>query len=125
MTLLVFTYPGRPKAKGRPRWDSARRRTFTPASTEAEEDRVAQYIQLAMSRAKIRGPLDEPLGVRLTFVMPDRRSLPDIDNLGKLALDSANHVLWRDDSLIEILELRRLVEPGPGRTRVEVWTLDG
>lgn len=122
MTRVAFVIPGRPVAKGRPRYDSTTRRTYTPAATEEAEATLAGYVVIGMQRAGLRVPFDEPLGVRLTFVMPTRQRV-DLDNLGKLVLDSLNDVLWADDSLIEHLEMFRVVERNaPGRTRIEVWT---
>lgn len=69
-----------------------------------------------------RGPLDGPLTVRLTFVMPrpsgtPKRSTPpavkrpDIDKLTRAMLDALSDVVWRDDSqVVALTVVKRLAE---------------
>lgn len=120
MTSVLFTVPGRPIPKGRPR--SGQGTTYTPKRTTEAEHTVAGYAMAARVNARV-GVFNEPLGVRLVFVIPDRRSLADIDNLAKLILDACNNVLWTDDQLIVHLDIHRLIDPeSEGSTRIEVWT---
>lgn len=121
--VLQFTVPGRPIPKGRPRRDSRTNHVHTPQRTIDAEAVVAQYAQVAMSRARLRSPLDVPIGVRLTFVLPDRR-IVDLDNLCKLAWDAMNNLVFTDDKLIEEMAARRLIHPSArdGYTYVEIWT---
>jgi Holliday junction resolvase RusA-like endonuclease len=102
---------GHPVGKGRPRFGNGR--TWTPAGTVEQEDR----IRLAWEQAgepKVDGPLELTvrLGVRRPrthfttkgalsatgrrFPQP-HRTKPDIENAWKLVADSLNELAWPDD----------------------------
>ena len=115
--FVIVTIPGRPTAKGRPRF--ARGRAVTPQATRDAEATMAQYMRLACPEP-LAGPLD--LRVWFEFRRPDSwpkaerdrvdehedeswyQGRPDLDNLVKLALDSANGILFADDAQIVHLE---------------------
>lgn len=119
---LVITVPGKPMAKGRPRFVRATGRTFTPPATAAAEQ-VLKWT--AMQEMGDRPLYDGPL--RLTFtaqfeppaswsgkkkaaalagaIKPTGR--PDIDNLLKLK-DGLNGVVWHDDAqIVEVVATKR------------------
>lgn len=102
MKAVSFTIPFAPVSKGRPRMT----RTgiiFTPKKTRDAEKAYKQFMALNMSK-----PIDVPLKLEIIFhIQKPKRSKntlpsvkPDIDNLTKLVLDSANGVLYTDDKLV-------------------------
>jgi Holliday junction resolvase RusA-like endonuclease len=110
---ITIELAGEPKGKGRPRFDSRSRRTFTPSGTRAYEGNLAWAAQVAM---KGRKPLTGPLSVAVTafvsvpqswsrkkqrealagHIRPTTR--PDADNYLKAAMDALNSVAFVDDS---------------------------
>lgn len=121
---LRLVIPGIPAAKGRPRITTigGRPRAFTPAKTRAYEGRIEAEGHAAMMGAD---PLDQPLFVTVTaFVaMPQNMSRarrlaalsgdlkpvtrPDVDNYAKAAIDGLNGVVFRDDSVVSDLLVRK------------------
>ncbi len=123
MTPAVkITLHGPPVGKGRPRFRVARTasgKQFVSAYTDAQTRRYE--ADLAAEAYKVMGgipPLDEALAVEVMAYMPVPESWsgrkkdmalageivptgrPDADNCCKIALDSLNKIVWRDDSLI-------------------------
>lgn len=100
----IFEIPYVPKPQSRPRVTS--KGTYNPDAKEIE----ALHWQLKAQR-KV-DTLEGPLAVTIVFVYPNpqRRKMcapatrPDVDNLAKKILDSANNCIWFDDS--QIVELR-------------------
>lgn len=127
--ILSLTIPGVPVAKGRPRVTAAGRfpRVFTPANTRRYEDLIRCEAANAMGG---RAPLDEPCSVVLTAYLPipksfsKRRRLeaidgtlrpttrPDCDNYAKM-LDGCNAIIFRDDSLVTDLIVRKRYSERP------------
>ena len=119
-SFVIVTIPGRPVAKGRPRF--ARGRAVPPQATRDAEATMAQYMRLACPEP-LAGPLD--LRVWFEFRRPDSwpkadrdaidegderwyAGRPDLDNLVKLAKDSGNGILWADDAQIVRLEASKV-----------------
>lgn len=112
--MLRLEIPGTPTAKGRPRFNRASGRTYTPAKTVEAELGVRVIAALAMRGA---APFDGPLCVQMHAYFPVPASWsrkkrdaaltgelghtckPDCDNLLKL-LDSLNQIVWRDDAQV-------------------------
>ncbi|KAA1013223.1 RusA family crossover junction endodeoxyribonuclease [Paraburkholderia panacisoli] len=114
---VMFTVPGVPVGKGRPRF--ARRgnfvSTYTPAKTASYENLVKMAAVEAMDGA---APMKRPLSMLLTIHMPipeswskKRKDLavrgligatvkPDWDNVGKLVADAMNGIAYVDDKQI-------------------------
>lgn len=99
-----------PVAKGRPKF----RRggvAYTPAKTASAE----RDIKYALMRLKLPFIADGAIAVELDFYLRKPKSSkrshpyvrPDLDNLAKLVLDSANGILWADDSQICDLRLSK------------------
>ena len=109
---MTLTIPGNPLPKKRPRF--VRGRVYSPSSKE--EKRVAQHLSAQMG---VRKPLTGRLSVTMTFYRKDRRRV-DLDNLEKLAADSANGVLWEDDSQIVEMISRKDYDPKQPRTEIEI-----
>lgn len=128
--LLTLTIPGIPVAKGRPRVTSAGRfpRVFTPAKTRRYEDLIRCEAVNAMNG---NSPLEEPVCMSVTAYVQPPKSLskkkrelaaegtlkpatrPDVDNYAKAALDGCNAIIFRDDSLVTDLIVRKRYSERP------------
>lgn len=140
MTSIVFTVPGQPQGKGRPRVGKigGHARMFTPAKTVAYEGLIAHAGQLAMGgRALIEGPVSVVIDMRCQIpgswskskkakaltgeIRPTTK--PDQDNVIKAIFDGLNGVAWKDDvQVVEIASSKRY-SPMPG-VYVEIKTLE-
>ncbi len=84
---------------------------YTPSKHPVQDFKAT--VRLAARVAYDGAPMDGPLSVKLTFVMPRPSNLiwktramprvphakkPDADNLAKSVFDSLNGLLWVDDS---------------------------
>lgn len=111
---VVFTVPGEPQGKGRPRIGRGgkRARMFTPAKTVAYEGLVALAAQEAMQgREMITGPVLVELHIAVSVPASwskQRKALalegriypatkPDKDNVIKALYDGMNGIVWKDD----------------------------
>lgn len=114
MNDIIFTVPGVPQGKGRPR--VTRNGTFTPKKTRDYEKKVRDcYI----AQGGQMFPDDTPLFASITAIFPIPSSLskkrramfngkrhckkPDADNVAKAILDALNGVAYRDDSAVSSL----------------------
>lgn len=133
---VVFTVPGEPQGKGRPRIGrvGAHARMFTPAKTVAYEGLVALAAQEAMQgREMITGPVLIELhilhGVPQSMskkrkaqalageLLPMKK--PDTDNVLKAICDGCNGVVWCDDVQATDGAFRRRYSETPGvRVRI-------
>ena len=133
---VVFTVPGEPQGKGRPRIGrvGTHARMFTPAKTVAYEGLVALAAQEAMQgREMITGPVLIELhilhGVPQSMskkrkaqalageLLPMKK--PDTDNVLKAICDGCNGVVWRDDVQATDGAFRRRYSETPGvRVRI-------
>ena len=113
---------GTPIAKKRPRF--ARRENFVSTYNDQQTEEGRLYLDLKQAWGE-REPLSGPLAVELAFGMPiptatshkkrmamirgeiRHEKKPDIDNLAKFICDVGNGILWRDDSQIDHMVLRR------------------
>jgi Holliday junction resolvase RusA-like endonuclease len=121
---------GIPAAKGRPRITTrgGSPRAFTPAKTRAYEGRVADAGHHAMEGAD---PFDQALFVTVTAFVAMPQSLsrakreaaiagdlkpvtkPDVDNYAKAAIDGLNGIVFRDDSVVSDLLIRKRYSAQP------------
>lgn len=128
--MISIVIPGPPIAKGRPRISTVGKfaRAFTPAKTRRYEDMIRCEAADAMGE---RGPLDEPVSVVVTAYVAPPKSLskkrrqdaldgvtkpvtrPDLDNYAKAALDGCNAIVFRDDSLVTDLIVRKRYSERP------------
>lgn len=130
MEILTLTIPGVPVAKGRPKI-SARggiARAYTPAKTRRYEDLIKCEAADIMADRK---PLDEPVSMVVTAYVAMPKSMPkkkrqdaldglvkpvtrpDADNYAKAALDGCNAIIFRDDSLVTDLIVRKRYSERP------------
>lgn len=96
LSVRVFTVPGEPISKARPRV-TRNGNTYTPRSTRAAEAQVrAAYLRLhghaSVAEAVVK--------VHLRFCRYERHAR-DADNLIKTVLDALNGVAYVDDSQVE------------------------
>ena len=108
--VVVFSVPGTPIPKARPRVYGGR--GITPKRTRDAEKHVRDRFQ---ERYPEFTPFDEPIQLAVTFWMPDRKTR-DIDNLVKLVQDALNTIAYTDDRWIHELHAH-LIQPdhnGPG-----------
>ena len=136
--VLSLIIPGPPIAKGRPRVNSAGRfpRVYTPAKTRHYEDLIRCEAVRAMNGSS---PLEEPVSMLVTAYIQPPKSLskkkrqdalegalkpstrPDVDNYAKAALDGCNAIIFRDDSLVTDLIVRKRYSERP-RLEITVET---
>lgn len=128
---VAFFVPGPPRGKGRPR--AAKRgkhiTLYTPAETAAYESTVALAAQQAMAGQPL---LDGPVEVIMRIVVPIAASWPkrrqaqalagvalpinkpDSDNVVKAVFDAINGVVWRDDTQVVDMHVRKRYGATPG-----------
>ena len=118
-SVITFTVPGIPIAKGRPRFAMRKGipRTYTPKDTAAHERTVASCGRLAC-----RTPLEGALRLEVRSYHPIPKTLtvaakqavangtrrpatrPDADNVLKLVADALNGICYKDDNqLVEVI----------------------
>lgn len=126
--MIEIVVLGTPVAKGRPRFSKATGHAFTPEKTRNFEAAL-KYAALQVMGS--RPPLEGPLAVEMTIVMPIAKSWskkrqraalsgeerptkkPDTDNFAK-TLDACNEIVWVDDSQIVELTVRKFYGAKPG-----------
>ena len=122
--MIVFTIPGTPVGKGRPRF--ARRgnfvTTFTPEKTASYENLVKVKAEEAMvGHELIAGAVAVTI---LLFITPpaswsNKKMLqalnheilpttkPDVDNVIKGIFDAMNEIVWNDDKQVVDVTIRK------------------
>jgi Holliday junction resolvase RusA-like endonuclease len=128
--FVTFQVPGVPVAKGRARAtvQGGKARMYTPAKTRAYED----LVRCAAARAMLENsPVEGAVVVTVTAFLSVPKSFgkaeramcldgrikpttrPDADNYAKAALDGCNGILFRDDSQIADLIVRKRYSATP------------
>lgn len=120
----TFTIYGEPVAKGRPRFRKIGKfvSTYTPKKTKDYESECRVAATCAMYKDK---PLLTPVKLVLEFQFAIPKSYskkryqaclsgeekhlkkPDLDNIGKLVMDAFNGIVYKDDSQIVCLTMRK------------------
>lgn len=128
--LVIVTVDGAPVAKGRPRITTRGKyaRAYTPAKTRAYEDMIRGAAADVMQD---RQPLSGPLLLCVTAYVAMPKALkgkkradaidgilkpvtrPDADNYAKAALDGCNGILFKDDSQVTDLIVRKRYSAQP------------
>jgi Holliday junction resolvase RusA-like endonuclease len=126
--LIEIAVLGVPVAKGRPRFSKETGRAYTPAKTASFE---AQLKYAALQVMGDRPPLEGPLEVEMTVVVPIAPSWPkkrqqaaregrefptkkpDWDNFAKV-VDALNLVVWVDDGQVVDGRVRKRYGEKPG-----------
>lgn len=112
--MIEIVLLGKPVAKGRPRFNTATGRAYTPANTVKYETMLRYAAEQVMAG---RAPLEGALRLHMHVVVPIPASWPkkkqaaaregsvyptskpDWDNFGKV-VDAGNMVVWVDDSQV-------------------------
>jgi len=117
---IVFTIPGNPIPKERPRVTirPGRKPTvYTSNRTRDWENQVATAAFLAMDG---RPPLEGPVAVVLWLWRGDRRKA-DADNCEKAVLDACNGVVWVDDDQVIEMHRYKVVDRDNPHVGIRVW----
>ena len=97
-------------AKGRPRFSG--HHTYTPTKTRDFESQVRQITKTQFYLKPLEGPLEVSLLIEFKKPKSSKNLLPsvrpDIDNAAKSVLDPNNSLLWKDDSQICSLEIKKI-----------------
>jgi Holliday junction resolvase RusA-like endonuclease len=117
--VILFTVPGIPVAKARPRFFRAGAgvRTFTPATSARFEERVRLCAQQAGVRIVNEGPVE----LRVVAYWPMtgaplkrgarpgrlKTSRPDIDNVLKAIADALNGIAYKDDGQVALVSIEK------------------
>jgi Holliday junction resolvase RusA-like endonuclease len=134
--FVVIEHVCHPRGKGRPRGRIVKPRHgpmfinfYTDSDTVDFERALAWRAEGAM---KGRPPLEGPLAIRIYAMMPipkswpnrDRdaalagtkfhMSTPDVDNIGKICLDSLNGIVWSDDKQVVRVYCHKEYAENPG-----------
>lgn len=131
---MMFTIPGEPQGKGRPRVvrNGAFTRTYTPEKTATYENLIKLEFQRQCSSQYIG---DGPVSMRVICfyglagsdskrkrqakldgaIRPTKK--PDCDNVGKVVADSLNGIAYKDDAQIVSMTIDKFFAEIP---RVEV-----
>lgn len=135
--MIEVVVLGEPVAKGRPRFDRATGRAYTPAKTRSFEGALKYAAQQVMGE---RPPLEGPLRLEIEVVTPIAASWPkkrqeaartgqelptkkpDWDNFGKV-VDALNLVVWVDDGQICDGRVVKRYGDKPGMW-VRVWPIN-
>lgn len=129
---IRFTIPGEPKGKGRPRFNRATGRSYTPSGTVEYENLVKLFFNQSCADkfpddAQLKMHLDmyysipksaskkKRIGMGSGAIRPTKK--PDIDNILKAVADSLNGIAYKDDSQIVAVECFKYYSDEP---RVEV-----
>jgi Holliday junction resolvase RusA-like endonuclease len=112
---LTIRIPGTPQGKGRPRFTRTGR-VYTPAKTKAYENAIGWAARAVHKGEPFTGvvhvriianmpiPKSWPKAKRLSALLGEIPYLakPDSDNVTKIALDSLNGIVWKDDCQVTI-----------------------
>lgn len=100
-------------------------KNYTPGKSPVNDYKAT--VRHAASQAHRGGPLQGPLCVEFTFIMPRPKGMfwkkkpmpreahatrPDCDNLAKSTLDALKGLVWIDDAQIADLRVRKLIACG-------------
>lgn len=136
--MIKFRTYIHPQPKGRPRFNSTTRRTFTPASTSKFQKAFQFSVLNLLDVEKVALPIfgeGVPLILSVDFVFsrpkrlmrkkdPDgflwRPNSEDLDNLEKSVMDSLNGILWLDDRQICKINSRKLYGPKGSESFISV-----
>jgi len=99
LEATIFTVPGRPVPKGRPRF-TKHGGVYTPKRTKEYEELVGwSYRTVQKSR------YDGLVEVSIRLIYRSKKRLPDIDNVAKSILDGLNGAAWDDDKCVASLHV--------------------
>ncbi len=106
-SIVVFTVPGRPRGKERPRM-GRNGKFYTPKTTREYEETVAWFAKAAYKGEPTKDP------VRLDLTIRSSKSRADISNILKSIEDGMNGIIYVDDKQIEEIHISRIKEGNEG-----------
>ena len=127
---ILFTVPGNPVGKARPR--VTRYGTYTPKKTKDYEELVKQCFVRSRSSPAPDGELYCEIVAEFRIPESYRKSekarlpgmpylhKPDADNVAKAILDALNGVAFSDDSQIAELHIYKKYSAGNGKVQVKI-----
>lgn len=121
---MIFTIPGKPQGKGRPRFSTKGKfvSTYTPEKTKEYENLVqesflrqckGQYDKDYVGEVKVKiiAYFEPPKSISKKkyeeLISKGYTKKSDIDNIAKIILDALNHIAYKDDSQVVELEVRK------------------
>lgn len=133
---IGFTIPGPPQGKGRPRFNRATGRAYTPYNTASYENLVKLEYEKAAAGRRFGDKKEVSMQIHAYFAIPEsapaksREKMlkgiiapvkkPDADNILKVVCDSLNGVCYRDDSQVVAVAVQKLYAEIP-RVEVFIW----
>jgi Holliday junction resolvase RusA-like endonuclease len=120
--VAKFSVQGNPVSKARAR--VGERGAWTPEAVTVHEDKTRWAFLTQCKGVEVNH--QARYRVMIAYVATDRIHR-DVDNLAKLTLDALNGHIYKDDSQIDELSVRRVFvnDKALGRTDVEVYQLEG
>ena len=126
---MKFVIPGKPEGKGRPRFTKFGK-VYTPKKT-ADYENLCKQIYIISGGKKSERPISMRIDAYFAFQkkMPLNSekilerdilntSKPDVDNIGKIIMDSLNGVAYKDDK--QVVELHVYKHFGDPRCEVQL-----
>lgn len=115
----TFTWPGRPRGQGRPRFVRATGMAYKAPDDKAFEQELLQAYQ---ARHGAKPPLAGPFAIDIVAIYPPPKRLaralptvkPDLDNICKSVLDALSGTAYTDDKNNVTLEARKVYGKEPG-----------
>ena len=106
-SIVVFTVPGRPRGKERPRV-GRNGKFYTPRTTREYEETVAWFAKAAYKGEPTKDP------VRLDMTIRSSKSKADTSNILKSIEDGMNGIVYVDDKQIKEIHISRTEGDGEG-----------
>jgi Holliday junction resolvase RusA-like endonuclease len=117
---VKFEIPGKPTAKGRPRFTRSGH-AYTPDATVEYENLVRLSYKIHTHGEKLNGEIKASIVAVFPVPKSDSKKKraqklegtirptvkPDCDNIAKIVLDALNHIAYDDDSQVVSLELQK------------------
>jgi len=116
--ICLFTVPGQPVPKARPRW-APRGGTYTAPRTVAAEKRIGEYLKVAYPHLR---PAEGRLGLSVEVYLRGGRQ-GDADNYLKLVADALNRKAWLDDKQLDRMYVEVFRECPAPMTRIRVYEI--
>jgi len=133
--MIVFSIPGPPVGKGRPRF--ARMGTFIKTYTDKDTLSYENLVKVSFRQVHCGNPKEGPIKVEVRAYFPIPKSVtkkfrteasnenmpvtkkPDGDNIIKIILDALNQIAYKDDAQIYDVRCIKVYSENP-RTVVKI-----
>lgn len=122
MTELRYILPGRPTSWKRTT-GKGRARFTDPAMRAAKASHALRALAARQAWVLARRrpwPMAGEFEIEVLAFMPDRRGLPDWDNLGKLISDAIEGIVYENDRQVSDGIVRRRIDAARPRTEVVI-----